>query len=102
MALGANRLAQDLKSRGVLYNQTYRICTGTGNGLGCTLNSTAVLTRMHKKCVTCEHDASLADLLARDVAALLAGALARQSALHLPIKKINVLGRQPVLQKSGR
>jgi hypothetical protein len=41
---------------------------------------------MHKKSIeTCEHDASLADLLAGDVAALLAGALARQSALHLPI-----------------
>jgi len=98
-----NRWAQDLKSRGVLYNQTYRICTGTGNGLGCTLHSTAVQTRMYKKSIkTCDHDASLADLLARDVAALLAGALARQSALHLPIKKINVLWRQPVLQKSGR
>ncbi len=47
---------------------------------------------MNKKSIeTCEHDASLADLLAGDVAALLAGALARQSALHLPIKKINVL-----------
>jgi hypothetical protein len=57
---------------------------------------------MYKKSIkTCEHDASLADLLAGDVAALLADALARQSALHLPIN-INVLWRQPVLQKSGR
>jgi hypothetical protein len=58
---------------------------------------------MNKKSIeTCEHDASLADLLAGDVAALLADALARQSALHLPINISVLYWQQPVLQKSGR